>query len=1345
MVAAENAARNPPGTPEPASASEQTMSRDQIAQSLAGKDPSWFRQTADPGRGSATFRKSQVEDQDTVDMPSTRTQLPGMARESTAEPSKESPASRPATPTVSSKLGSPLSLTGSQRLDPPTGDAAGDADSPSAGRQSVTSPPGRTSPTRPRSPTKGMGGFVQSAMMKRSDSARRWSVNSQTGLQRADSARSSVCGSENSQRAATPKSGARPASTQGEGSEQPAQTPATGQEKDEAENEGHAGVPASNTPAESKSKEDAGKTTPPSSPSKGMDPRRWSSTKSSSWLEAALNKPESPKTKSTPPAANQPAWMVELNKARAQKANAASVDSSNNSTAPKKPEIKTGGLLRSTPMGANLKPSHLRGFPSVPPVSTEDSKPLIAELRGNLRKASPTTEAASTEGQGDSEASAKSKPEAPQKIDFRANLKPRPPPPESKGKDPAEELKNVVGSLRKTRTQTPAASDEPKDSILRGKAALHPTGGSVGTERKDDFKDTILKKKEDLQKAQQDGRSVTKEASPVSDKPVLEGIVKKLELNRTGSLSKQTPTTTSTSTSTTTTTPAPELPLQSPSPTDTSRSSHVSASPKPGASDQTSDTTNTLKPAAEITKEPAANSDQPAVPRISASIRARAQSRVGALAERFNPGLASLIARGPPAASGPPKSSGVPGAARSTGADVGEPTGPGPQLTHLTKNRARGPRRKAPTTTPLAIQENLTKQETAPEPEKKSASSPDQPEPLASSTAEQSAPSSPEKPVASPKPENSVPPKSDSPPLPEFRRSWLQDKPKPTEDVASSVDPSKRTAEDEPSPTSQPDPKLGSSPDKVRARSPTKVHEQVAALAALSQQSPKHAAPGSEAGSQPPSPKKLDMKRMSRFLDEQSQPSPKPEPVRSRPSSPVKDRFPALASPQVGKLPGSLDEQSQPSPKPDPVRSRPGSPVKDRFPALASSQLWKQPGFLGEQSQPSPKPEPVRSRPTSPIKDRFPALASPSPQIGKQSGSDNAEMKPALPIRSGPSWSDGRATSPKPAPEGPSRPTKTPPNGDKPLPPPPADASPRVPSPTRSPAKQASDASTLLNDFFGPDRPKRKYRADAADILMQQLVSTAKVQTQRAQLFQLSAEGKKVPVPAHYERVLFEREMYLCPHTFIDSAGRKVSEVYFWAGDEVPESEVDDAHLFAAREARAFGGRLVKLVQGKETSEFLQALGGIVIIRRGSSNKYDSLAPNMLCGRRYLGQVAFDEVDFSPMSLCSGFPYLITQQGKCYLWKGKGSDVEELGCARLVGMELALMGELIEVEEGSEPDNFWDIFGGGTRPSSADHWRLKPNYDKYRGRLFCASGTDKHQVGSDAVDLPVLSPPAPGF
>lgn len=1252
MVAAENAARNSPTASESTAASEPVMPRDQIAQSLAGKDPSWFRQTADPGRGSAALKKNQVEDQDTVDMPSARMQLPGMSREPTAEPSKESPAARPVTPTLPGKLGSPLALTGAQRLDPPAGGASGDMDTPPVSRQSLASPPGRTSPTRPLSPTKGMGGFVQSAMMKRSDSIKRWSVNSPAGLQRADSVRPGVSGLENPQRKTT----TRPTSLLREGSEIPAPVPVSGQEETEA----HATTTTgSSTPTEKKTNDEAEKTTPPSSPSRTMDPRRWSPTKNSSWLEAALNKPESPKAKPTPPAPSQPAWMVELNKAKAQKATA---DLARSQTLPKKPEIKTGGLMRSTPMGASLKPSALAGFPSVPSVPASDKPVAIGGFRNTLKKASPTAEAAQDEAEGESAATAKAKPETPPKKDFRANLKPRAPPPGAKTTEPPEELKNVFGTLRRTKTQNYVAPDELKDNILRGKAALNVTGGPKKTERTDEFKEAILKKKEDFKKAQEEGRGVRREPSSGSDKAIPEGIAKKLELNRSGTVSKQTPT-------------SPDFPLQSPALTASNRSSHVSRTSKQDVPDSASETASKSSP--ELVKESAATVAPVALQKPKEA-PGRIPGKVGGLADRYNPALASLIARGPTPTSGPPKGSGEFSTAGSTHARTGEPAGSGPQLTHLTKNRARGPRRKAPTAVAKPVEQPEEKApEVVSEPEKKPAPSSKPEEIVLSPRPDEAVPSlRPEKPVTSPKPERFAAPKPEILSLVDSRRTLIQDKPKPVGEVVSLVDSSNRLSKEEPKSVGQPVTLVGSTPVKTRRRSPTKVHEQVAALAALSQQSPKLAESSAETASQPSSPKKLDVKRMSRFLDEHDQPSPKPEPVKSRPSSPVKDMFSSLASPSLGKQPGN-----------DSVEPKPALPARSAARPLGGVGLGL----------------------TQLAKTTKPAVEEPA----------GAEKPPQAPVQN-----------------------------SRPHPTPPAVTAPRMPSPLRSQGKQASDAAALLTEFFGPDRPKRKYTADAAEVLMRRPVSTAKIQTQRAQLFQLSAEGKKMPVPAHYERVLFEREMYLCLHTYLDGAGKKANAVYFWAGDEMPESQVDDAHLFAAREARAFGGgKLVKLAQGKETSEFLQALGGIVIVRRGSSNKYDSLAPNLLCGRRYLGQVAFDEVDFSPLSLCSGFPYLITQQGKCYLWKGKGSNVEELGCARLVGMDLALMGELVEVEEGSEPETFWAIFGGATRPSSADHWRLKASYDKYCGRLFCAHAADKHQVcfataSASLASLP-LPPPLP--
>lgn len=104
----------------------------------------------------------------------------------------------------------------------------------------------------------------------------------------------------------------------------------------------------------------------------------------------------------------------------------------------------------------------------------------------------------------------------------------------------------------------------------------------------------------------------------------------------------------------------------------------------------------------------------------------------------------------------------------------------------------------------------------------------------------------------------------------------------------------------------------------------------------------------------------------------------------------------------------------------------------------------------------------------------------------------------------------------------------------------------------------------------------------------------------------------------------------------------------------------------------------------------------------------------MLRGRRHLGHVAFDEVDFEASELCPGFAYLISAQfGKLYLWKGKGASPDEVGCARLVGMDLGLTGEIEEVEEGSEPAAFWNSFSSKIRSQWSDDWTDRTKHDGY--------------------------------
>lgn len=581
MVAVENAARSPRATPEPQSTptAEPVLSRDQIAQSLASKDPTWFRQSAESRGGSSpAFRKNQVEDEDRSDhgSSSSRVQLPGMSREGPKSPAPEGTNSRTSSPSrgsfglgnasKSSGIGSPVPLTSAQRFEPPN------IESMTESRALAMSPSqGRISPERlerPASPTKGMGGFVQSAMMKRSDSVnKRWSVQSPPGLTRGNSIASSrsshdlgsfptasVAGPKTStpSRDGSPKPPSRPTSSHSNATVTQDGRPGTSSSMrssitSSTNNDGFIkpGLPASrsHTPQEAKFERSKtpepvlpteNETALPISPSKTMDPRRWSPTKSS-WLESALNKPDSPKPKPTPPP-QQPSWMTEIAKAKQK----GSVDLGRSPTLAPKHEVNIGGLMRSPPPGGLNKPIGIGGLPSGFSASSI-TKSRSESVSSQVNKLSPgkeeptelrtPTRITPSTGFKSSYTATKIKPDTPPKKDFRANLKPRQPPLETNKEEP--EFKNVFGQLRRTKTENYVAPDELKNNITRGKAALNLTGGPKKTERKDEFKDAILKKKEDFKKAQLEGKGVTRSISGSSqDTSLPEALAKRKVLGR---------------------------------------------------------------------------------------------------------------------------------------------------------------------------------------------------------------------------------------------------------------------------------------------------------------------------------------------------------------------------------------------------------------------------------------------------------------------------------------------------------------------------------------------------------------------------------------------------------------------------------------------------------------------------------------------------------------------------------------------------------------------------------------------------------------------------------------------
>ncbi|GKT47873.1 gelsolin [Colletotrichum spaethianum] len=1357
VVAAENAARTSPNpTSDPSSATEQTFSRDQISQALGSKDPAWFRQTADrASAGSAANRKSQVEDTDTTDMSSMRAhQLPGLSRSSSTDLSPEN-----SSPTKENRLGSPLSLSSAQRLDPPA-EISSENDATAQRRMSVmSSGSGRASPTRPVSPTKGMGGFVQSAMMKRSDSVKRWSVTSPPGLVRADSAASSRVGEPRSRPqsmfvrdgAATPtgsshsRSLSRPASRP---SSRPTSRHSNQEHQDEPETkpETTPKAPVAATPSEperdTKEEEEEEKMTPPSSPSKTMDTRRWSPTKAS-WLETALNKPEAPKPK-PPPTANQPAWMVELNKAKAHKAANPSADlGRSGSVASNKHEVNIGGLMRSTPMGSHEAKPSVSGLKGIyAPVKTHKTGGSIGSpgFRSSTIK-SPTSEDKPEETTSpaeiprqssitDNPAVAKVKPETPPKKDFRAGLKSRNVSGDAaSSNDSANELQSVFGNLRRTKTQNYVAPDELKSNISRGKAALNITGGPKPSERKDEFKEAILKKKEDFKAAQSQGKGVARTKSNASENPVPEALLKRHALSK--SVSGRSAAT---------------------SPSAIEHRKSVSERSKSISKDESSESIPSLRSPSirSPTGKESPTELRPTTPTLQkeASTPAKLQGRAAAsgLAGRFNPALAGLLARGPPpmAANGGRDTE---KSEESTGAT--EPTAPGPQLTHMTKGRARGPKRKAPSANGASAGAPTTEPANQPKPSS-DVTSPAKEEP--------SAPA--EEPKKSPEKEAPASIQAQVAALAAAKNRPVPLKPFGKPAGAPVEKPAEASPEKPILPAKDEDPV-----SKRRSRSPT--------MKLQSSPMKQFEEKPSEPASQPTSPKKLDMKRVSMFFEEKNQETTKPEsPKREslKVESPKREE-PKLESPKREE-PRKESPATTPSIKPKPVFEKPFSPPQQKkteevspvktfgrpLPEPTPSPAKKSFSDSVEESTPPartfgrPLPEPTpRSPIRSPVRSPPPNDHTDSPHVAPlrtfgrplsrpsspQKSNDRVDSEPVVSVRNAAAMFGGSVVQSPPletrsrfdTPASPVQRTSTPSRGStRPLPIPPKPSSPTsVTSPVRSPTKSTAEVSTLLDDFFGTRRPQREYRLDTTELLMNK-PRVRDIQSQGARLFQITGDGKKIPVPAHNERILFEGEMYICANVFTNEAGKKETEVYFWAGDEVPEATMEDAALFVSREARSLGGKVIKMRQGRETPEFIMSLGGMIIVRRGTNAKYDSLAPSMLCGRRILGQVVFDEVDFSSTSLCSGFPFLITQSGKCYLWKGRGSDVDELSCARLIGMDLTLMGELLEIEDGSEPDSFWAIFNDGTKPHSADHWRLKSNYDKYCQRLFRSDASAGQQV-----------------
>lgn len=1341
IVASENnAAKSPRITPDPVIANEDVVPRHQIAQSLESRDAAWFRQTEDRGAGSAAYRRNQDDNATDSSSAVGRMRLPGLSRESgveleknlippprsarSASPSMEGSTygssdwdkNHPDSASVSSISGlrSPLPTLRSQKFEPPLSDTSsvnlGEA-SLSVRTLAMSPSQGRISPERMErssSPTKGLGGFVQSAMLKRSDSVnKRWSAQAGPGLSRGNSIvsnRSGYDGSRPTIGSVSPTKDLRSDVRSRENSPHQNSRPTSSHSyttltDSRTEKEGYSNT-ISTAGIKENSSDDA--FTKPSLPyhkatasvirtNNGVDEeisnvpvpsspgKKWSPTKAS-WLESAIQKPDSPRPKASAP--QQPSWMVNISKAKQERA---SIDTGKNSSYKEVPVEKS---TRSPPPGPLKKPLTFGGTqkylsssgetsPTIKPsrdtiplnvLEGKDgakelkilSKSMTATDEPTIEKSksiptSPSLPSLVSTGlksvvvEG-SPSSIRSKPETPPKRDFRSNLKPRR---NSVGKDSKEEaeFKNVFGKLKRTQTQNYVAPDELKDNILRGKAGLATTGGPKKTERKDEFKENLLKQKETMKTAPSVPRKLSSSSTTNSqDLPVPEAIAKRNGLTRS------------------------ESGFNNISASSQAQSEKLlKSSAGVAASKRIQD-----KPGTELSSEPPnALQKTPAVK--------------GKLGDHFSSSLAGLLSKGPSPIIRDTKPTPTinPNALTSNGSlsSFTEATSTNEtKLNHMTKTRAKGPKRRLPVvgimdpSTEHVISNPTSRTNSAhlgsvPQEINTQSESPSlaynksrlDARPLVSISnnngRKSSQPLSPRKPstnvslVEETKPTSPVSKHSTKIVSPNVVKTVPSIKPKPSTEV---IDEQLRKTQ---SPSNQ---AFSVIPEKL-----LHVEDALSSLSTGGTRQKEHVQTNQE------------IIQPYNFAERRAN---------------LEDASPAYNSDNFAQAPSPV--------KPS---TRKHEQTISETPDTPSLKVKKEHVGLGIRSKPQ------ESHNMASLDPNLPSPPIRSPALPKSPGS------PPLPGKKPASITNRVASS--------------------------SYSSQSKPLPGKSPGLSNAEVCQLLAGVFGDIQiPGLKINVDAQSVLASRSPNDGfdKIKTLRKQIWELAGHGKSIPVPSHQEHILFEDSLYICTHVFGTSSGNRMTEIYLWVGSGVAQSAAEDAQLFARKVAKENNGKLLTLHQGKESSNFFQALGGIVITRRGSSARGDSpskaTATYMLCGRRHVGQIAFDEVDFNTKSLCKGFPFIISARfGKLYLWKGSGSGADELGCARLIGMDLGLTGEIEEVDEGQESNAFWESIPGGSRDfavaGEVQHWHLKPSSEKYGTRLFSVDAEAPRPKSSSGFNM----------
>ncbi|XP_041790753.1 scinderin like a [Chelmon rostratus] len=193
--------------------------------------------------------------------------------------------------------------------------------------------------------------------------------------------------------------------------------------------------------------------------------------------------------------------------------------------------------------------------------------------------------------------------------------------------------------------------------------------------------------------------------------------------------------------------------------------------------------------------------------------------------------------------------------------------------------------------------------------------------------------------------------------------------------------------------------------------------------------------------------------------------------------------------------------------------------------------------------------------------------------------------------------------------------------------------------------------------------------------------------------------GEKVPVDPSTYGQFYGGDCYLVLYSY-NTGGREKHIIYTWQGQKCTQDELAASAFLTVNLDDSMGGvaTQVRITQGQEPPHLVSMFKDkpLVIYLGGTSREggQSESGSKRLFHIRQSSTKATRAVEVQPTasSLNTNDVFVLKSSDSLYLWKGKGAAAEEMDAAKYVADLLG--GAANEVDEASEPTDFWKALGG---------------------------------------------------